>query len=132
MVGGPEGLADQMGAFRPTVVFDPLGDGFTGQAIEALAWGQFSTVIDSILPLQEVNAAFERIVQRSARGRIPVDTSRWFQMQIFVITSGRGWRPNGHRIGQGGQPVVAGELAAGRGWPRARSRRPGRAARSLR
>ncbi len=31
------GLVGELGDFRPTVVFDPLGDGFTGAAIQALA-----------------------------------------------------------------------------------------------
>lgn len=131
VVGEAEGLAGQLSAFRPSVVFDPLGDGFTGQAIEALqphgrlilfgtsagpegevplqalyrkgltvrgyagllepdeamtagaraalealARGQFSVTIDSILPLQEVNEAFERIEQRSVRGKLLLDASR--------------------------------------------------------
>jgi NADPH:quinone reductase len=34
---GPENLADQVGDWRPTVVFDPLGGGFTGAALESMA-----------------------------------------------------------------------------------------------
>ena len=36
VVGEADGLAAQLSRFHPTVVFDPLGDGFTGQAVEAL------------------------------------------------------------------------------------------------
>lgn len=36
VVEDPGSLADAVGALAPTVVFDPLGDGFTGAAIEAL------------------------------------------------------------------------------------------------
>lgn len=36
VVSEADGLAQQLSRFRPTVVFDPLGDGFTGQAVEAL------------------------------------------------------------------------------------------------
>jgi NADPH2:quinone reductase len=34
---GPDELAEQVRELRPTVVFDPLGDGFTGAAVQALA-----------------------------------------------------------------------------------------------
>ena len=37
VTAGPDGLASELGQFRPTVAFDPLGDGFTGAAIESLA-----------------------------------------------------------------------------------------------
>jgi NADPH:quinone reductase len=131
VVGEADGLAGQLSKFRPTVVFDPLGDGFTGPAIEALqphgrhvlfgtsagpqgevplqslyrkgltvrgyagliapddvmtaaaraaldalGRGQLSVPIDSILPLDEVNTAFERIEQRSVRGNLVLDTQR--------------------------------------------------------
>jgi NADPH:quinone reductase len=36
VVEGPDELALAVAALRPTVVFDPLGDGFTGAAVEAL------------------------------------------------------------------------------------------------
>lgn len=36
VVEDPGSLGDMIGALAPTVVFDPLGDGFTGAAIEAL------------------------------------------------------------------------------------------------
>jgi NADPH2:quinone reductase len=37
LVCGPDELAGLAGALRPQVVFDPLGDGFTAAAVEALA-----------------------------------------------------------------------------------------------
>jgi NADPH:quinone reductase len=37
IVAGPDELADAIADFEPTVVFDPLGDGFVGPAIESLA-----------------------------------------------------------------------------------------------
>lgn len=37
VVSGSAELADQVGELAPTVVFDALGDGFTGQAIASMA-----------------------------------------------------------------------------------------------
>jgi NADPH2:quinone reductase len=37
LVGGPDDLARPLTEFQPTVVFDPLGDGFVSVAVEALA-----------------------------------------------------------------------------------------------
>jgi NADPH:quinone reductase len=37
VTAGPDELASAVGEFQPTVVFDPLGDGFTGAAIQSLA-----------------------------------------------------------------------------------------------
>jgi NADPH:quinone reductase len=37
LVGGPDELADALSELAPTVVFDPLGDGFVALAIEALS-----------------------------------------------------------------------------------------------
>ncbi|HEY3728994.1 MAG TPA: zinc-binding alcohol dehydrogenase family protein [Solirubrobacteraceae bacterium] len=37
LVSGSEGLAAALSEFEPTVVFDPLGDGFVAPAIEAIA-----------------------------------------------------------------------------------------------
>lgn len=130
VVSEADGLAQQLSRFRPTVVFDPLGDGFTGQAVEALeprgrlvlfgasagpegqvplrslyrkglvvrgyagliepdeamtagaraaldalARGLLSVAIDSILPLGQVNEAFDRIEKRSVHGKLVLDTS---------------------------------------------------------
>lgn len=124
------GLAQAVGQLHPTVVFDSLGDGFTGAAIEALephgrlvlfgasagaqgqvplgslyrkgitvrgyagllesdealsaairqamqalAAGEMSVPIDSVLPLSQVNEAFDRITQRSVRGKIVLDAN---------------------------------------------------------
>jgi NADPH:quinone reductase-like Zn-dependent oxidoreductase len=45
-------------------------------ALDALGRGQLSVPIDSVLPLDEVNTAFERIEQRSVRGNLVLDTQR--------------------------------------------------------
>jgi NADPH2:quinone reductase len=37
LVSGPDGLSGPLSEFEPTVVFDPLGDGFVAPAIEAMA-----------------------------------------------------------------------------------------------
>jgi NADPH:quinone reductase len=37
LVAGADGLTDAVGDYRPTVVFDPLGDGFTPGALAAMA-----------------------------------------------------------------------------------------------
>lgn len=37
VVGGPDRIVEQAGELKPTVVFDPLGDGFFGAAIEIMA-----------------------------------------------------------------------------------------------
>ncbi len=37
VTAGADALASEVGEFQPTVVFDPLGDGFTGAAIQSLA-----------------------------------------------------------------------------------------------
>jgi NADPH:quinone reductase len=37
ITAGADQLASELARFRPTVAFDPLGDGFTGAAIESLA-----------------------------------------------------------------------------------------------
>lgn len=115
---------------RPTAVFDGLGDGFTGAAIEALqphgrlvlfgtsaapegqvplrslygkglrvlgyagllesdeamsaairealqalADGRLTVPVDSAMPLEQVNEAFNRIRQRQVRGKIVLDTT---------------------------------------------------------
>ncbi|HEY3956299.1 MAG TPA: zinc-binding alcohol dehydrogenase family protein [Streptosporangiaceae bacterium] len=130
VVCGADELAGQVGGYGPTVVFDALGDGFTGAAVEALrprgrlvlfgtsagltgelplqqlyrkglrvygyggliepnealaaalraalgalARGELSVPIDSVLPLADVNTAFERLSGRSARGNLVLDPS---------------------------------------------------------
>lgn len=130
VVCGAGELAGQITGFGPTVVFDALGDGFTGAAVEALqphgrlvlfgtsagltgeiplqrlyrkglrlygyaglietsqalaeairaalgalARGEFSVAIDSVLPLAEANGAFDRLRSRSVRGELVLDTS---------------------------------------------------------
>jgi NADPH2:quinone reductase len=128
VVADAEELAAAVADFRPTAVFDPLGDGFTGAAIEAMAprgrlvlfgtsaepvgmiplqqlyrkaikvlgyagliesdqalaagirkaldavaSGDLEVVVDAVLPLEEVNDAFERLVQRSVKGKLLLD-----------------------------------------------------------
>ncbi|HEV8064154.1 MAG TPA: zinc-binding alcohol dehydrogenase family protein [Acidimicrobiales bacterium] len=128
VIGDSDSIADEIGDFRPTAVFDPLGDGYTGAALEALApkgrlvifgtsaeatgtmplqpfyrkslrmlgygglmeteeaiaagiraalaalaAGRFEVVIDSVVPLEEVNHAFERLVDRSVAGKLLLD-----------------------------------------------------------
>lgn len=43
-------------------------------ALDALARGQMSVTVDTVLPLEEVNTAFERLQNRSVRGKIILDT----------------------------------------------------------
>jgi NADPH2:quinone reductase len=123
-------LAAAMTHLRPTVVFDGLGGGFTGgavealrsrgrlvlfgtsagpegqvplqslyrkavtvlgyesmldsdeavntalrQALEALAAGRFSVPIDSAIPLDQVNEAFDRIQRRDVQGKVVLDAT---------------------------------------------------------
>jgi NADPH:quinone reductase len=123
-------LAAATAHLRPTVVFDGLGGGFTGsavealrprgrlvlfgtsagpegqvplqslyrkavtvlgyagmldsdetistalrQALEALAAGRFSVPIDSAMPLDQVNGAFDRIQRRDVRGKVVLDAT---------------------------------------------------------
>ena len=42
-------------------------------ALEALAGGRLRVVVDTVLPLADVNTAFERIEERSLRGKIVLD-----------------------------------------------------------
>jgi NADPH:quinone reductase-like Zn-dependent oxidoreductase len=44
-------------------------------ALLGLANGEFEIVIDSALPLDKVNTAFGRIVERSAQGKLVLDLS---------------------------------------------------------
>lgn len=128
IVGGADDLEAAVADFAPTVVLDPLGDGFTAasiaaiepygrivlfgvsagdtaelplrqlyrknvqlltygglmepeerlrsaleSALQALANGQMSVPIDSVIPLDRVDEAFERLSSRQARGNIVLD-----------------------------------------------------------
>ena len=130
MVTDAPTLAAATAHLRPTVVFDGLGGGFTGGAIEALrprgrlvlfgtsagpegqvpleslyrkavavlgyagmldsdeaisaalrlalealAAGKFSVPIDSAMPLDQVNEAFDRIQRRNVRGKVVLDAT---------------------------------------------------------
>jgi NADPH2:quinone reductase len=44
-----------------------------GDALRALAEGRLSVEIDSILPLDQVNEAFDRLTDRSVRGNLVLD-----------------------------------------------------------
>jgi NADPH2:quinone reductase len=125
VVGGPEQVEDAAAGFRPTVVFDPLGDGFFGAALrimqekgrlvpfgtsagaegevplqvlyrkaiavngyagliepddalaaairaglEALRDGRMEIVVDRVVPLSEVNRAFQLLSERSVMGKV--------------------------------------------------------------
>lgn len=125
VVSGPDGLADELASLAPTVVFDPLGDGFVrpildaaalgarivsfgtsagpevqfnlqtlyrkgisllgyagmlvspedrrrglAAALEALRVGELKVVIDEELPLEEINEAFRRLLERRVRGNL--------------------------------------------------------------
>jgi NADPH:quinone reductase len=128
VVTDAEGLAEALADLRPTVVFDALGGGFTGAAVEALqpygrlvlygasagpegpvplrtlyrksitirsyaglmasdedlaaairqalpavVAGRMTVPIDAAIPLKQANDAFERIRQRSVRGKLVLD-----------------------------------------------------------
>ncbi|HZU61022.1 MAG TPA: zinc-binding alcohol dehydrogenase family protein, partial [Solirubrobacteraceae bacterium] len=125
IVASPEELGDALSAFQPTVVFDPLGDGFLAPvveaaapaarlvsfgtsagaevqfnlqtlyrkgvrllgyagmrlgaeerrrglqaALEALRAGELRVVIGETLPLEEINQAFQRMVERRVTGKL--------------------------------------------------------------
>ena len=56
VTAGPDELVASVARLEPTVVFDPLGDGFSGAAIEALAtFGRFVSFGVSAGPMAEVN-----------------------------------------------------------------------------
>jgi len=128
VVAGPDQLGQAIGELAPTVVFDPLGDGFVApvvdaiaprgrlvtfgtsagpevqfslrtlyrkggailgyggmqlspegrrrgleQALEALRDGQLHVRIDSVLPLEEINQAFRRLIDRQVQGKLLLD-----------------------------------------------------------
>jgi NADPH2:quinone reductase len=125
IVAEPEELAEALATFEPTVVFDPLGDGFLqpvldavaprarivsfgtsageqaqlnvrtfyrkglrllgyaglilgdeerrrglSAALAALAAGEIRVVVDEVLPLEEVNQAFRRLIDRRVQGKL--------------------------------------------------------------
>ncbi|MBV9196186.1 MAG: zinc-binding alcohol dehydrogenase family protein [Solirubrobacterales bacterium] len=125
IVAGAEDVAEAVAELEPTVVFDPLGDGFVAPmldalslrgrlvsfgtsagpdvqlnmqtlyrkmlsicgyaglqlgreerragletALEALRAGELKVVIDEVLPLEQVNEAFERITRRQVQGKL--------------------------------------------------------------
>lgn len=125
LVAAPEQLGKAVAELQPTVVFDPLADGFVAPALEALCphgryvvfgtsagpdvqfnmqtlyrkgiallgyaglllgaeerragleqalaalrAGDLKVAIDDVLPLEEVNEAFERIARRRVRGKL--------------------------------------------------------------
>jgi NADPH2:quinone reductase len=43
-------------------------------ALQVLATGQLSVPVDSVVPLKQVNDAFERISQRDVLGKVVLDT----------------------------------------------------------
>jgi NADPH2:quinone reductase len=128
IVGGPDEIAGPLAEFRPTVVFDPLGDGFVAPVIEAMAprgrlvsfgvsagaevtfnlqlvyrkmlsvlgygggqltreerrpgleaaleavrAGELRVRIDDVLPLEQVNEAFQRLADRRVQGNLLLD-----------------------------------------------------------
>jgi NADPH2:quinone reductase len=128
VVGGPEKIAAEITEWRPTVAFDPLGDGFVaalvqaiaprgrivsfgvsagaevtfnvqllyrkgvsllgyagglvpgeqrraglGEVFEAVRAGELTVRIDEVLPLDQVNVAFQRLVDRQVRGKLLLD-----------------------------------------------------------
>lgn len=128
VVGDAGSVAARAKEFRPTVVFDPLGDGYFGAAIEvlsdkgrlvafgtsagptgevplqmlyrkgltihgygglnekdedlaraaeevlaAVADGRMGVEVDRVVPLSEVNGAFELLADRQVRGKIVID-----------------------------------------------------------
>jgi NADPH:quinone reductase len=128
IVGGPDEIAGPLAEFAPTVVFDPLGDGFVAPVIEAMAprgrlvsfgvsagaevtfnlqlvyrkmlsvlgygggqltreerrpgleaaleavrAGQLRVRIDEVLPLEQVNEAFQRLADRRVKGNLLLD-----------------------------------------------------------
>lgn len=130
VTAGPETLAEAVRELRPTVVIDPLGDGFFGAAVESLAErgrlvifgtsagdrgdvplqalyrkgltvfgygglldddntrahyvaealeaarnGRLEVVIDRVIPLEQVNEAFELLADRSVQGKLILDLS---------------------------------------------------------
>ncbi|MFL5861819.1 MAG: zinc-binding alcohol dehydrogenase family protein [Solirubrobacteraceae bacterium] len=128
LVGGPEEIAASLAEFEPTVVLDPLGDGFVAPAVAAMAQrgrivslgvsagaevsfnmrllyrkmltllgyggtiltreerrpglaaaleavraGELKVRIDSVLALEDVNDAFQRLVDRRVQGKLLLD-----------------------------------------------------------
>jgi NADPH2:quinone reductase len=125
IVAGPEELAGELAELEPSVVFDPLGDGFLGpvvdsvvpagrivsfgtsagpdvhfnlqtlyrkgvsllgyggmlvstearrrglaEALQALKAGDLQVVVDEALPLEEINEALQRLLERRVQGNL--------------------------------------------------------------
>ena len=47
------------------------------EALQALADGRLTVPVDSAMPLEQVNEAFDRIRQRQVRGKIVLNTRAW-------------------------------------------------------
>ncbi|HEX4010867.1 MAG TPA: zinc-binding alcohol dehydrogenase family protein [Solirubrobacteraceae bacterium] len=130
IVGGPEEIAGPLAEFQPTVVFDPLGDGFVAPVVEAMAprgrivsfgvsagaevtfnlqlvyrkmvsllgygggqltpeerrpgleaaleavrAGALRVRVDEVLPLDQVNEAFQRLADRRVQGNLLLNLS---------------------------------------------------------
>jgi hypothetical protein len=58
-------------------------------ALRALAGGQLTVPIDSVLSLEQVNDAFGPISQCSARGKVGLDTTAWDACDPRAIRSGK-------------------------------------------
>lgn len=131
IVTGPDELARIVAELEPTIVFDPLGDGFLAASIEALAIhgrminfgtsagadvrfnlqalyrkglsllgyaggqlgrerrragleqaldalraGSLRVHVDDVLPLEDVNTAFQRLTERKVKGKLILDLRR--------------------------------------------------------
>ena len=131
VVAGPEELVEALSDLAPTVIFDPLGDGFVAASIEALAVrgrlvsfgtsagaevrlnmqtlyrkmisvlgygglqlepgerraglqaalgalkdGSLRVLVDEVLALEQVNEAFQRLVDRQVQGKLLLALSR--------------------------------------------------------
>lgn len=125
IAGGPDELAHGLSSLEPTVVFDPLGDGYVqpvldsvsprarivsfgtsagaevelnmrtlyrkgislmgyagliagpderrlglNAALQALAAGDLRVTVDDVLPLEKVNEAFQRLLERKVQGKL--------------------------------------------------------------
>jgi len=66
-----------VGVCSPEFDAYPIGQAMSAairDALQALAAGQLTVPIDSAVPLEQVNEAFERIQQRRVRGKLVLDS----------------------------------------------------------
>jgi len=79
---GPEGLVPLRTLYRKSITIRSYGglmasdEDLTAairQALPAVAAGRMTVPIDSAVPLRQVNDAFERIRQRTVRGKLVLD-----------------------------------------------------------